>query len=57
MLDENFLMSLAAIGAFCVGEYLEGVAVMLLFQVGEMFQSYAIWKIEKINQQPDGNPA
>ncbi len=47
MLDENFLMSLAAIGAFCVGEYLEGVAVMLLFQVGEMFQSYAIGKSRK----------
>lgn len=47
MLDENFLMSLATIGAFCVGEYLEGVAVMLLFQVGEMFQSYAIGKSRK----------
>jgi Cd2+/Zn2+-exporting ATPase len=47
MLDENFLMSLAAIGAFCVGEYLEGVAVLLLFQVGEMFQSYAVGKSRK----------
>ena len=40
--DENFLMSLATIGAFCTGEYPEGVAVMLFYQVGELFQSYAV---------------
>ena len=40
--DENFLMSIATIGAFCVGEYPEGVAVMLFYQVGELFQSYAV---------------
>lgn len=40
--DENFLMSIATIGAFAVGEYPEGVAVMLFYQVGELFQSYAV---------------
>lgn len=42
--DENFLMSLATIGAFFVGEYPEGAAVMLFYQVGEWFQSYAVNK-------------
>ncbi len=45
--DENFLMSIATIGAFFVGEYPEGVAVMLFYQVGELFQSYAIGKSRK----------
>ena len=40
--DEHFLMAVATIGAICVGEYGEGVAVMLLYQVGELFQSYAV---------------
>lgn len=40
--DENFLMSLATFGAFGVGEYSEAVAVMLFYQVGELFQSYAV---------------
>lgn len=40
--DENFLMSLATVGAFCTGEFPEGVAVMLFYQVGEWFQSYAV---------------
>ena len=40
--DENFLMSVASIGAFFIGEAPEGVAVMLFYQVGEMFQSYAV---------------
>lgn len=40
--DENFLMALATIGAFGCGEYREGVAVMLFYQVGELFQSYAV---------------
>lgn len=40
--DENFLMSIATIGAFCIGDYPEGVAVMLFYQVGEFFQSYAV---------------
>lgn len=40
--DENFLMGLAALGAFLVGEHPEGVAVMLFYQVGELFQSYAV---------------
>lgn len=42
--DENFLMSIATVGAFLVGEYPEGVAVMLFYQVGELFQSYAVDK-------------
>ncbi|MDE6698954.1 MAG: heavy metal translocating P-type ATPase [Lachnospiraceae bacterium] len=40
--DENFLMTIATIGAFLVGEYPEAVAVMLFYQIGEMFQSYAV---------------
>ena len=42
--DENFLMFVATVGAFIVGEYSEGVAVMLFYQVGELFQSYAVNK-------------
>lgn len=42
LFDENFLMSIATIGAFAIGEFAEGVAVMLFFQVGEFFQSLAI---------------
>lgn len=42
--DENFLMTIATIGAFLVGEYPEAVAVMLFYQIGEMFQSYAVNK-------------
>ena len=45
--DENFLMSIATIGAFFIGEYPEGVAVMLFYQVGELFQSYAVSKSRK----------
>lgn len=40
--DENFLMSVATIGAFCIGEFAEGVAVMLFYQVGEFFQDLAV---------------
>ena len=42
--DENFLMSLATIGAIAIGEYPEAVAVMLFYQIGELFQSYAVDK-------------
>lgn len=45
--DENFLMSIATIGAFFISEYPEGVAVMLFYQVGELFQSYAVGKSRK----------
>lgn len=45
--DENFLMSVATIGAFALGEYREGVAVMLFYQIGELFQSYAVGKSRK----------
>ena len=45
--DENFLMGIATIGAFITGEYLEAVLVMLLYQIGELFQSYAVGKSRK----------
>ena len=45
--DENFLMTIATIGAFAIGEYPEAVAVMLFYQVGELFQSYAVDKSRK----------
>ncbi len=44
VLDENFLMSVATVGAIALGEYEEGVAVMLFYQIGELFQSYAVGK-------------
>ena len=45
--DENFLMALATVGAMILGEYAEGVAVMLFYQIGELFQSYAVGKSRK----------
>ena len=42
--DENFLMAVATVGAIILGEYQEGVAVMLFYQIGELFQSYAVGK-------------
>ncbi len=56
--DENFLMSLATLGAIAVGEYPEAVAVMFLYQIGELFQSYAVNKSRKsisdlMNIRPD----
>lgn len=42
--DENFLMAVATIGAILLGDYREGVAVMLFYQIGELFQSYAVGK-------------
>ena len=56
--DEHFLMSIATIGAFATGEYLEAVLVMLLYQIGELFQSYAVGKsrrqiTELMNIRPD----
>ncbi len=45
--DENFLMAIASVGAFIIGEYPEGVAVMLFYQVGELFQSMAVAKSRK----------
>ena len=45
--DECFLMTIATLGAFCIGEYPEGAAVMLLYQLGEMFQSYAVRRSRK----------
>lgn len=56
--DENFLMSLATIGAICIKEYPEAVIVMLLYQIGELFQDYAVNKSRKsisdlMNIKPD----
>ena len=56
--DENFLMAVASIGAFLVGEYPEAVAVMLFYQVGELFEDYAVGKsrrsiAELMNIRPD----
>lgn len=56
--DEHFLMSIATIGAFIIGEYLEGVAVMLFFQIGEYFQSLAVNRSKRsitalLNIRPD----
>lgn len=45
--DENFLMAVATIGAVCLGEYKEGAAVMLFYQIGELFQSVAVGKSRK----------
>lgn len=45
--DENFLMMVATVGAFILGEHSEGVAVMLFYQIGEWFQSYAVSKSRK----------
>lgn len=47
VMDENLLMFIATIGAFAMGEYPEAVAVMLFYQVGELFQSYAVGKSRK----------
>lgn len=56
--DENFLMAVATIGAMLVGEFNEGTMVMLLYQIGELFQSYAVGKSRKnisdlMNIRPD----
>ncbi len=45
--DENFLMAVATVGAIALGEYAEGVAVMLFYQIGEWFQSYAVGRSRK----------
>lgn len=45
--DENFLMAIATIGAIALGDYKEGVAVILFYQIGELFQSYAVGKSRK----------
>ena len=42
--DENFLMAVATVGAILLGDYVEGTAVMLFYQIGELFQSYAVGK-------------
>ena len=47
VLDENFLMAVATVGAMALGEYLEGAAVMLFYQIGELFQSVAVGRSRK----------
>lgn len=55
--DENFLMAAATVGAILLGEYMEGVAVMLFYQIGELFQSYAVGKSRRnISQLMDIRP-
>ncbi|MCH5276070.1 MAG: cadmium-translocating P-type ATPase [Lachnospiraceae bacterium] len=55
--DENFLMAVATLGAILLGEYTEGVAVMLFYQIGELFQSYAVGKSRRnISQLMDIRP-
>ncbi len=55
--DENFLMAIATVGAMALGEYTEGVAVMLFYQIGELFQSYAVGKSRRnISQLMDIRP-
>lgn len=55
--DENFLMAVASIGAMVVGEYMEGVAVIIFYQVGELFQSVAVGKSRRsIAELVDINP-
>ena len=55
--DENFLMAVATVGAMALGEYLEGAAVMLFYQIGELFQSYAVGKSRRsISQLMDIRP-
>lgn len=66
--DENFLMAVATVGALCLGDYAEGVMVMLFYQIGELFQSIAVGKSRKniaalmdirpdyANVLRDGNP-
>lgn len=56
--DENFLMAVASVGAFVIGEYPEAVAVMLFYQIGELFEDYAVGKSRKsitelMNIRPD----
>ena len=56
--DENFLMAIATIGAIVIGEYAEAVAVMLFYQIGELFQNYAVNKTRKsisslVDSMPD----
>ena len=57
--DENFLMAVATVGAVALGDYAEGVAVMLFYQIGELFQSVAVGKSRRniralLDLRPDG---
>ena len=55
--DENFLMAVATVGAILLGDYVEGTAVMLFYQIGELFQSYAVGKSRRnISQLMDIRP-
>ncbi len=57
VLDENFLMTIASIGAFCLSDFSEAVAVLIFYEIGEIFQSYAVNKTRKsifdLMQTPD----
>ena len=55
--DENFLMAVATVGAMILGDYKEGTAVMLFYQIGELFQSYAVGRSRRnISQLMDIRP-
>ena len=55
--DENFLMAVATVGAIALGDYVEGASVMLFYQIGELFQSYAVGKSRRnISQLMDIRP-
>ena len=55
--DENFLMAVATVGAIILGDYAEGTAVMLFYQIGELFQSYAVGRSRRnISQLMDIRP-
>lgn len=55
--DENFLMAVATVGAICLGDFKEGTAVMLFYQIGELFQSYAVGRSRRnINELMDIRP-
>ena len=54
--DENFLMAVATVGAICLGDYVEGASVMLFYQIGELFQSYAVGKSRRNISRAHGYP-
>ena len=56
LMDEEFLMSVATIGAFVLGDYREAVAVMLFYQMGEWFQGVAVGKTRRNITQLDAHP-
>lgn len=54
--DENLLMAVATVGAMVLGDYPEAVSVMLFYQIGELFESYAVGRSPEKHRRPDGYP-